>query len=160
MGNNIFRKQSIDRVAAPEQLDDYIKIANPSVWIILAAIVVLLAPVLIWSIYGVLPTTFEINTYVQDGSAVAYVDSETAAMLRAGLSVQVGNHSGTLEEVAELPISSMELAALYANDYLATSLTAGEWNYSIRVRIPEIPDGLYSMRIVMDTTKPIAFIAN
>lgn len=39
----IFRKSSIDRVSSPEQLNDYIRVSNPSVWMILAAVIVLLA---------------------------------------------------------------------------------------------------------------------
>jgi hypothetical protein len=50
MNENIFRKQSIDRISSPEQLNDYIKVSNPSIWIILTAVIVLLAAVLVWSI--------------------------------------------------------------------------------------------------------------
>ena len=48
----IFRKKSLERVAAPEQLDDYIKVTTPSVWIILAATLLLVAGMLIWAVFG------------------------------------------------------------------------------------------------------------
>ena len=48
----IFRKSSIDRVSSPEQLNDYIRISNPSVWMVLAAVIVLLAGVCVWGIFG------------------------------------------------------------------------------------------------------------
>lgn len=48
MNDKIFRKSSIDRVNSPEQLNDYIRVANPSVWVILLAIAVLLVGVVIW----------------------------------------------------------------------------------------------------------------
>lgn len=45
MEKQIFRKKSVERVSSPEQLSDYIRVSNPSVWMTLAAIIVLLAGV-------------------------------------------------------------------------------------------------------------------
>lgn len=42
MNEEIFRKQSVDKLSSPEQLNDYIKVTSPSVWIFLSAIIVLL----------------------------------------------------------------------------------------------------------------------
>lgn len=48
----LFREKSIERVSSPEQLNDYIRVTNPSVWIVLLALVVLLVGILAWSIFG------------------------------------------------------------------------------------------------------------
>ena len=50
--SNLFRKKSMDRVSSPEQLNDYIRVTSPSVWLVLLAIVLLLAGILIWSTFG------------------------------------------------------------------------------------------------------------
>ena len=50
--NGIFRQKSMERVSSPEALNDYIRVTTPSVWIVLAALVVLLAGMLAWSILG------------------------------------------------------------------------------------------------------------
>lgn len=42
MNEQVFRKKSVDRVSSPEQLNEYIRVSNPGVWMILAAIIVLL----------------------------------------------------------------------------------------------------------------------
>ncbi|MBQ6504037.1 MAG: hypothetical protein IJI57_09025 [Flexilinea sp.] len=49
---NIFRQKSIDKVSSPEQLNDYIRVTTPSVWLILLALVILLVGMLAWSIFG------------------------------------------------------------------------------------------------------------
>lgn len=49
MNNKLFRKTSIDRVSSPEQLDDYIKVSQPSAWIVIIAAIVLLAALLVWA---------------------------------------------------------------------------------------------------------------
>lgn len=50
--NTIFRQKSIYKVSSPEKLDDYIRVTTPSVWIVLIAIVLLLAGGIVWSIFG------------------------------------------------------------------------------------------------------------
>ena len=50
--NGIFREKSIDRVTGPESLNDYIRVTSPSVWIALLALVILLAGMLVWSVFG------------------------------------------------------------------------------------------------------------
>ena len=50
--NSIFREKSMDRVSGPESLNDYIRVTSPSVWIALLALVILLAGMLAWSIFG------------------------------------------------------------------------------------------------------------
>ena len=49
---SVFREKSMERVSSPEQLNDYIRVTTPSVWIVLVALVVLLAGMLAWSVLG------------------------------------------------------------------------------------------------------------
>ena len=51
-GSGIFREKSLERVSSPEELNDYIRVTTPSVWIVLAATVLLLVGMLAWSIFG------------------------------------------------------------------------------------------------------------
>ncbi len=51
---SIFRKKTMDRISSPEQLNDYIRVTSPSVWLVLLALVLLLAGILAWSIFGTL----------------------------------------------------------------------------------------------------------
>ena len=52
MESNIFRKKSMDRVSSPEQLNDYIKVSNPTVWMILIAIIMFMLGVCAWGYFG------------------------------------------------------------------------------------------------------------
>lgn len=49
---SVFRQKNIDRVSSPEQLNDYIRVTTPSVWLVLAALVLLLIGMLVWSVLG------------------------------------------------------------------------------------------------------------
>ena len=55
---SIFRDKSLERISAPEQLNDYIKVTKPSVWVVLIATILLIAGALVWAIFG----KIEVNT--------------------------------------------------------------------------------------------------
>lgn len=56
---SIFREKSMERVSSPEQLNDYLKVTTPSVWLVLLALVILLAGILAWSVFGTVEATAE-----------------------------------------------------------------------------------------------------
>ena len=43
MDNQLFRRKSLDHISSPEELHDYIRVPGPRVWMLLAAVLVLLA---------------------------------------------------------------------------------------------------------------------
>ena len=49
---SVFGQKSLDRVSSPEQLNDYIRVTTPSVWLVLAALILMLVGMLAWSILG------------------------------------------------------------------------------------------------------------
>ena len=52
MNNSIFRQKSIDRVSSPEQLNDYIRVTSPRIWLVIAAVLFLLAGMILWGVFG------------------------------------------------------------------------------------------------------------
>ena len=42
----------MDSITSPDNLNDYIRVSTPGVWIVLTAVVVLLIGVLVWSVFG------------------------------------------------------------------------------------------------------------
>lgn len=71
-GNSIFREKSIERVSSPEELNDYIRVTTPSVWLVLAATVLLLLGMLAWSIFGTVEVHNEDGT-TQRIAPITYV---------------------------------------------------------------------------------------
>ena len=73
MASSIFREKSLKRISSPEQLNDYIKVSQPSVWIALAAAAAFVVAVLIWSfVEGVLLLSG--NSYLCDANGVVLRD--------------------------------------------------------------------------------------
>ena len=48
MNEKLFRKKSIDKMKEPDELNDYIRISEPGIWVLLAALLILLIAVCIW----------------------------------------------------------------------------------------------------------------
>ena len=47
MEKQIFRQKNIDRISSPEELNDYLKVSDPGIWIILCAVIILLAGLIV-----------------------------------------------------------------------------------------------------------------
>jgi hypothetical protein len=60
--SGVFREKSMDRVSSPEQLNDYIRVTTPSVWLVLAALLLLLVGILAWCVLGTVETTDQNGT--------------------------------------------------------------------------------------------------
>ena len=90
MARNIFRKTSLDRISSPEQLNDYIRVTNPGVWMILCAVILLLLGICVWGVFGQLDTHLMVGTVTEDNQTVCYVKVEEAQTLEAGMLVWIG----------------------------------------------------------------------
>ena len=42
MDNELFRKKSLEKVKSPENIDDFIRVSNPGVWLILISVIMLM----------------------------------------------------------------------------------------------------------------------
>ena len=46
------KKTKTKKIKSPDNMDEYIRVVNPSVWLIIIAIIVLLIGSFIWAIFG------------------------------------------------------------------------------------------------------------
>jgi hypothetical protein len=77
----VFRKKSIESISSPEQLNDYLKVTNVGVWVLLASVILLLAGLFAWSTVGRLETTANGVAVVDSGAKdsngnIRYADKE------------------------------------------------------------------------------------
>lgn len=156
MDQTIFRKTSIDRLKSPEQLNEYIRVANPGVWLILGAIILLLVGVIVWGIFGSIPSTVKTGALVQNGTAICCVGEADAAGLKPGSSVQIDGVQGTVTAVSAQPVRLDETADAYLLHLCGFSV--GDFCRLAQVSIPGLPDGIYPAEITVETIHPISFV--
>ena len=68
-GTDHIPQEDAGRISSPEQLTDYLRVTNPGIWVVLAAVILLLAGVLAWSMVGTLETEAEVKIVVSDHTA-------------------------------------------------------------------------------------------
>ena len=157
MNEQLFRKKSVDKVSSPEQLNEYIRVSNPGVWMVLAAVIVLLAGVIVWGFIGHLDTTLSTAVVCENGEAVIYVKEADAEKIATGMTVRVGDKEYAVSEIAKEPSRVDATIPEYAIHL--GSLTTGEWVYAVKVN-GTFGDGVYKADIVIESISPISFILN
>ena len=160
--NPLFRQQSVQKAATPEKLDDYIRVTNPSVWLMLGAVAVLVACALVWSVVGSIPTVLTKPFTESGGALVSYFTPDEAALLKVGMPADVGGTFGKVTEIGATPLSYAEAAALLPGDYAAHALGLSEWNVPVKVSgTSEAGQGAFvDVRIVTGSVRPIDFLMN
>lgn len=157
MDEKVFRKKSIDRVSSPEQLNEYIRVSNPGVWMILGAIVLLLVGAIVWGVLGHIDTTVDAVAVSDNGQVFLYVKEEQMADVCVGQTVQINDSRMTIRAISAEPIAVNE----DMGDYICYigDLHSGQWVYVLTLE-GEIQQGVYSAQIVVESLSPISFVLN
>lgn len=159
MARNIFRKTSLDRISSPEQLNDYIRVTNPGVWMIMCAVVLLLFGIIFWSIFGQLDTYLPVGVVTQMDQSVCYVKDADAQALKNGMLVWIGDDKYYITEIQKQPIQVNDSFAEYLLH--VGNLQEGEWVYVATLDHPYGEDGMITQaEIVIESIAPMSFVVN
>ena len=143
MQNRLFRKKSLEQISSPEQLHDYMRVTNPAIWMVLGAVIALLAGLIILASVNRLETTLDLTAKVEDGIVYAKVPSENAKDVDEGIPMRVAGQELTVDYVYQ--------------DEDGETVCLADLVYQNR---KSIPDGLYEAEIVTDSISPISFLLN
>ncbi len=131
MDQKIYREKSLDRISSPEQLNDYLRVTSPSVWIILAAIILLLAGLLLWSSVARIESAVTGTSEVKNGvMTIRFDEQQFAKNVEVGMPVSAGDTQTTVSNIGR------DTNGLY----IATANTT-------------LSDGFYPVRITYKTTQ-------
>ncbi|MGF1515026.1 MAG: hypothetical protein ACFB5Z_15200 [Elainellaceae cyanobacterium] len=124
--STLFRKESLERLSSPEQLDQLMQIVRPRHWIPLAALAVLVALGVLWSVVARIPMTVAgpgvlVQPSDDDDSLVglSYLSRINGAKVRPGMAVLIlpstgadrqGGIVGRVEEVTVPSTTTLGMA--------------------------------------------------
>ena len=158
MGNPVFRQKSIEKISSPEQMNDYIRVSNPSVWMILAAVIVLLAGVFVWGLFGRLDSDFQTGGVCKDGSLTVYVSEENFAKISEKAVISVDGAELALSDIPSSPVRLDDNADPYLLHL--TGASAGDWVYVLKVDAAGMKDGIISVSVITERVRPLDFVLN
>ncbi len=157
MNEELFRKKSIDKVSSPDQLTDYIHVSNPGVWMILAAVVILLVGACVWGIFGKLETRVPVVAVCDGNAIICYVPETYIGSVKDGMPIVI---NGAEYPITSIPAEPSIMTADYEEYMLHVgNLEVGQWVY--KVRSDNVIDrGIYSAYIVTESISPLSFVFN
>ena len=155
MANPILTKNSSEKVTSPEELNDYIKVTNFSIWLILAVVIIMASSVFVWAFVGSLHTSVKATGIAENGVVVCYLPSADGSFI--GNDVTVDGASGEVVSVSNPPLSEKAVSKKY-DEYTVYRLDLSDWNYEVVINAEDCPDGLVSVNIITGSVKPISFI--
>ncbi len=157
MDSGLFRQKSLDKVSSPEQMNDYIRVTSPGVWLVLAAVIALLAGLLIWSVAGRLETTVAAAAVAGPEGTVLYIPEEEMDAIPSDAAVRIDGQDYVLGTAAARPVTVDEGFDAYVLHI--SGLTQGQWVYPVAVDA-DLDEGVYEAKIVVDSVSPISFLLN
>ena len=140
----IFNKKATEKLRSPDDLDKYLRVTNPGVWITLAACIALLAGLLAWGAFGAVSTSVSATGVVlketatsatantNDGEqAVCFLSADDVATVHVGDTANFGGVQMKVASIAKVPSSPDEWANFLESAYLAKTLFNDTWAYPI-----------------------------
>ena len=143
MQSQIFRNKSVERISSPEQLQDYMRVTTPGVWMVLTAVILLLVGMIISSAVVTMESTIKEQAVVdEDGTvlqiALPLVQKE---LVEPGMRVHVAGREAKIDMIFQLEGEVQVLAELTKEG-------------------DKLSAGTYDVEIVTETVTPISLLFN
>ena len=137
MDQQIFRKKSLERISSPEQLQDYMHVTSPGIWLVLTGVILVLAGLILCSAVGSLETVTTCVAEINGGQVTCVLSEEQAQRVEDGMSIRISGHTGVVDVV-------------YRSD----------GDVPTAMCFMDLPDGNYKAEIVLESISPISFLLN
>ena len=158
MDNGLFRKKSMDRISSPEALHDYMRVTSPRLWMLLAAIVLLLGGFIVFAstakMENTIPLRVTVDTYhmtaeetgdeERDVTMVySMVPKDRLESIKTGMELRVMKNTGRVSWISISEDQNANMVVFEMNPL----------NYPMK-------NGEYDAELVLESTTPISFLWN
>ena len=162
----LFREKSLETIESPESLNDYLRVTSPGVWLVLAAVIVLLVGGILWSVLGRIDTKRQAAVVTTSGKTICCVPFESFDELnvivdRRSIEINGRDYALAIPDSGEVELGFVEefvtdesrLAMTYAKGGLAK----GDLVLGIPVDA-QFEDGVQSGTIITESLKPFSLL--
>ena len=126
--------------------------------ILLAAVIVLLAGVCVWGMFGHLDTAVQTGGVCADGRLTVLVGEEDHDKIKENAVISVDGVEYAVAEITNAPIRVDDQIDPYVV-HLA-GFTEGDWVYRLYADVPGLADGVYAASVITERVRPLDFVLN
>lgn len=155
---SLFRQQSLQAMSAPgENLNAYLRVTTPGVWMILLAVILLLAGTCIWGALAHIHTEIPVSIISSNKEVICYVPQQAIEALQDKPVVKLGGEEILVSKQAgdALIIQSEKDKEVYGAGIQELGTVVVPVSVSA-----ELKDGSYEGSIVTEDIRPISFLLN
>lgn len=152
----LFREKSLETIESPESMNDYLQVTSPGVWLVLAAVIAVLAGAVLWSIFGKINTSVNVAVVSSSEDQTCYVPYEKLdGVMSAGVViVDERDYVLRMDKDTETVVVSEA-----TNPYIRV---AGGFHIGdVAVGIPvegNLPEGIYTGSVITESLQPISLL--
>lgn len=128
---SIFNKQAEERLRSPDDLDRYLRVTSPSVWVVVFAVLALTLGLLAWGVFGSVSSSVGTNVVCTEDSSLCLLSMKEVGKVHVGDPVYVSGRKVTVTEIDDVPLSREEASQLLGRDYLVDTLMPEDWAYVV-----------------------------
>lgn len=159
--SSIFNQHATEKLRSPDDLDKYVRVTTPSVWLLLAACAALLVGLLSWGFFGSISTNIHAVGAYENNGVVCFLSAEDAMEVHVGDSSNVGGIQMEVASISPAPVSREEAVSMVESDYLVDTLMKEDWAFVVTFKgdpsslTPNVP---LDVSITTESVAPISLI--
>jgi hypothetical protein len=136
IGTQMFRETALRKMSSADDLDHYLKVTNPSAWILIGAVAVLIVAGFIWGLTASLPVSTTTTGVIKNGQIACFLPLDDNATVTTDSKVTAAGRETRIDSVDEDPYSKREVSEAIGSDYTTESLDLSQWSYKVVVELP------------------------
>lgn len=150
-----------EKITSPEQLNDYIHVTSPGVWLILSSVLIFLTGFVFWILTGRLEVSFSSYIYNNGEVSLAFVSPNNALRLKKGTAVRIIDSGirGTVEEITSVTTPYREIIEHIGEaNALMMGIHEGDKLIQVAMNIKNAPENISRALYVVDMVRPVSFL--
>lgn len=159
MNKDIFRKNSLERLSSPENLSEYLRVANPGMWIVLITVIVVLAGIFAIGYIKPISINRSYGAICEDGVAYVYFPGDDVDGIDVGCEVTIEGNIYHIERFLEYSGDDSSLTVL---DKGAMDISGIDKNAPVCFGVfnADVPDGMHEAVVSIEKINIVKFIFN
>lgn len=151
----VFRDKAIERISSPDLLNDYVRLSDPGVWFVLAAITALLTGACIFGVFGHIDSTVPGVGIAKNRKMVCLVKKEYKDRFSDDMEAKIDGARYGVSPRSDRPVTVWDTTDAYA--LYVGNMQPGEWVFELDVD-GSFSDGTYDMQVITEQISPLSFL--